>query len=196
MIWGEPMKRRLWELGIALLAGAAFCGYRYFKNRKAKKLCVGEADQVDGGVRNVQNPGAPKTIQSTEISAFHCVFSLYAMVDPGNLENRVYKLDAVLENGIVKGCLRWYDRIESEQTAFEAQPEFLEKLQQIVTRHALARNNGYVHTVSGLPDMYGAMLDVSYCSGESIYADDNQECFLSMEAMEEMVVLFREYAQQ
>jgi len=38
--------------------------------------------------------------------------------------------------------------------------------------------------------MYGAKLDIQYASGESIYAYDNQDCFIPLEAMQELVELF------
>jgi len=123
-------------------------------------------------------------------------FFLYAVVDPGSLGSRVYSLDAVLDNSIVKGSMNWYDRTDSDHFVFDATPVFLEKLQQAVAKHNLAQHNGYVYTVSGLPDMYGAKLDIVYQSGEAIYANDNQDCFLSMEAMEDLVKVFREYARR
>jgi len=190
------MRRLSWCIGIALLACAAYGGYRIFQNKK-KWFCSGNTVEVDGGViHNCKNSTAPKAIRSTEITEFHCVFSLYAVVDPGSLGSRVYSLDAVLDNSIVKGSMNWYDRTDSDHFVFDATPVFLEKLQQAVAKHNLAQHNGYVYTVSGLPDMYGAKLDIVYQSGEAIYANDNQDCFLSMEAMEDLVKVFREYARR
>ena len=56
--------------------------------------------------------------------------------------------------------------------------------------YEFAQHNGYSHKISGLPDMYGATLDIKYASGESIYAYDNQDCFIPFEAMKELVELF------
>lgn len=44
--------------------------------------------------------------------------------------------------------------------------------------------------------MYGAKLDIKYASGESIYAHDNQDCFISLDAMNELVELFSSYAME
>ena len=64
------------------------------------------------------------------------------------------------------------------------------KLQDVVSKYNLAKHNGYTHHVSGLPDMYGEQIDIKYASGESIYAHDNQDGFLPMDAMVELIELF------
>ena len=38
--------------------------------------------------------------------------------------------------------------------------------------------------------MYGAKIDIKYASGESIYAYDNQDCFISIDAINELVEIF------
>ena len=60
----------------------------------------------------------------------------------------------------------------------------------IVSKYDFAQYNGYSSRVSGLPAMYGAKLDIRYKSDESIYAYDNQNCFISLDAIKEMVSLF------
>lgn len=146
---------------------------------------------IEGGVvHNYCDANAPRKIESTELIRFHCVFSLLSLVDTGFLGNRVYTLDAYLENGIVKGYLNWHCGGEGEKTTFETELSFMNKLHKIVDEYDLAKHNGYVRTVSGLPEMYGAKLDIGYAGGEYIYAHNNQDCFLSMEMMEETVKLF------
>ena len=66
-------------------------------------------------------------------------------------------------------------------------------LQEIVSKYDFAQYNGYISKVSGLPHMYGAKLDIKYASGERIYAHDNQDCFISLDAMNELVELFSSY---
>ena len=44
--------------------------------------------------------------------------------------------------------------------------------------------------MAGIPNEYGAQLKVQYASGESIYANDNQDNFLTLEAMNELLKLF------
>lgn len=63
-------------------------------------------------------------------------------------------------------------------------------LQELVSKYNFAQYNGYISKVSGLPDMYGAKLDINYASGESIYAYNNQDCFIPFEAIEELIELF------
>lgn len=63
-------------------------------------------------------------------------------------------------------------------------------LQKVVAEYDLAQYNGYSYRVSGLPEGYGACLEVEYASGEHIYASDNQSCFLSIDAMEALEALF------
>ena len=65
-------------------------------------------------------------------------------------------------------------------------------LQEIVSKYNFAQYNGYISKVSGLPDMYGAKIDIKYASGESIYAHDNQDWFIPFEAIEELVRIFEE----
>ena len=154
-------------------------------------------EAIDGGViHNYHNVNAPRKIESTELIKFHCVFSLLDLAEPSFLGNRVYRLDAELENQTVKGCLDWYCNGDGEKTSFEADPSFMNKLQAIVAKYNLAQHNGYTYTVNGLPDMYGAKLDIQYKNGEYIYAHNNEDCFLSMEMMEESVKLFIEFCKK
>ena len=64
------------------------------------------------------------------------------------------------------------------------------RLQEIVAYHDFAQYNGYSHTVSGLPDMYGERIDIVYASGERIYVHDNQSGFLGREAQKKLIALF------
>ena len=73
---------------------------------------------------------------------------------------------------------------------FTADTSFMTSLQELVSKYNFAQYNGYISKVSGLPDMYGAKLDINYASGESIYAHDNQDCFIPFEAIEEFVSFF------
>ncbi len=147
----------------------------------------------DGIIYENHCEDARRKIESNELIKFHCVFSLLALAEPSLLGNRVYRLDAVLEKGVVKCCVDWHCEGDGEKTNFEAEPLFMNKLQEIVARYDLAKYNGYTRTVSGLPDMYGSKLDIIYESGEYIYAHDNEDCFLPMEMMEESVELFMEF---
>lgn len=153
---------------------------------------VRSTDCVDGGVVH-SNDGAdsPKVIESTEITEFHCTFSLYAVAEPGKLGNGKYTCSAILQNGAVSCCIKWQERTgEGGERIFTADSSFMTRLQELVDAHAFAQHNGCSHSVSGLPDMYGAKLNICYASGESIYTYDNQHNFLEQKAMEDLFTLF------
>ena len=157
--------------------------------------CGRNTDNIDGGVKTYNSgENSPKVIASTEIVSFKCEFSLIAVVseEENELGGRIYTLDAKAENGTVKCKIDWYGRESSgAPKEFTADALFMMRLWKIVSKYDFAQHNGYVSKVSGLPHMYGAKLDILYASGESIYAYDNQDCFIPLEAMRELVELFR-----
>lgn len=151
-------------------------------------------DNIDGGVVT-RNSGedSPKVIESTDIISFNCELSFIATVfdEENELEGKVYKMSAALEDDKVKAKIDWHDRSgNGDKAVFEADVSFMSKLQEIVSKYNLAQHNGYSHRVSGLPDMYGECIDIKYASGESIYASDNQSGFLKAEAAMELINLF------
>ena len=151
-------------------------------------------DDIDGGVVT-RNSGedSPKVIESTDIISFNCELSFIATVfdEENELEGKVYKMSAAVEDGTVKAKIDWHDRSgNGDKAEFEADVSFMSKLQEIVSKYDLAKHNGYTHHVSGLPDMYGDYIDIKYASGESIYASDNQSGFLKAEAAMELINLF------
>lgn len=96
-----------------------------------------------------------------------------------------------MDKGNVKCKVDWYGRESSSvPREFTADIAFMKKLQVIVEKYDFAQHNGYKCVVSGLPHMYGAKIDIKYGSGESIYAYDNQHCFISLDAIKELVELF------
>ena len=147
----------------------------------------------DGGIVKKVNVNAPKIINSTQIMIFECKFSTLAFLDlDADIGNRVYILEARLENEFVNGRYRHRSRFENNvDVKFKAEQSFMERLQRIIEEHNLAKNNGVCVKVNGLPDMYGAKLRVDYASGERIYTSNNQDNFLSVSAMEAMLRLFR-----
>ena len=148
-------------------------------------------DCIDGGVVKRHDDDMPKVIESTEIVSFHCEISLFAACETDGLGHRVYKLDAVRETDGVLVKYDWYDRQGgSDKAEYTTDADFMVRLQKIVSEYDFAQHNGYYHTVSGLPAMYGEKLDIVYASDESIYACDNQSRFLSLEAERALVELF------
>ena len=153
------------------------------------------ADAEDGGVVNSQSgDDAPKEIGSTEISRFRCESSQIAVADPGELGNYVYTFEAERKDGTVFCTWERYGRGPEggEKHSFETDGAFLDALQKIVAGYDLAQYNGFYHSVSGLPGMYGDFLSIEYASGETIYAKDNQDSFLPPEAVYDFLVLFGE----
>ena len=143
---------------------------------------------MDGGVTDHSDRNAPKSMESTQIISFDCRFSTLDIAEPGELGNHVYQLHAKWENGAVQGMYRVRDTGETH--SFRVSQTFLDEVQILVARYSLAQYNGHNCTVAGLPDEYGAKLDVRYASRESIYANDNQDNFLSWEVMKELFNLF------
>ena len=148
---------------------------------------------ADGGIVKTVNADAPKIINSTQIMIFECKFSTLAFLDlDADIGNRVYILEARIENEFVNGRYRHRSRFENNvDVKFKAEQSFMERLQRIIEEHNLAKNNGVCVEVKGLPDMYGAKLRVDYASGERIYTSNNQDNFLSVSAMKAMLRLFR-----
>ena len=143
---------------------------------------------IDGGVTDNSDLNAPKSIESTQIISFDCRFSTMDVDEPGELGNHIYFLQARLENGGVKGMYQVRDT--GEEHSFRASQNFLREVQTLVAIYDLAQHNGHAYTVTGLPNEYGAQLNVQYASCESIYAKDNQDNFLTLEAMNELLKLF------
>ena len=177
------MSRILISIILLMSMGFSGCG-----------LPARETDDIDGGVKTYNSgEDSPKVIESTEIISFNCEFSLLAAIldEESELDGRVYTLNAVCENEAVTCKIKWYDRFgDGEEYEFTADASFMKELQAIVEKYDFAQHNGYESVVSGLPHMYGAMLNIQYASGETIYASDNQNCFLSLEAMEDLTHLF------
>lgn len=174
-------------LGCALAAAAVGGGI----GAVYKKSCEKNTDHIDGGVVKRYWADAPKVIESQEIASFHCEISLIAACDVDEIGHRVYKLDAAVKDGEVLVTYDWRDRGgERDRAEYRADADFMVHLQEIVSTYDFAGHNGYYHTVSGLPDMYGQSLDIVYASGERIYVHDNQNGFLPYEAEKALVFLF------
>jgi len=157
---------------------------------------TGDTDVIDGGVRDNSNYDAPKTIISTEPVAFTCTFStlthLYEDEEDPMPPPGVYTLSATLEGNSVTGSYDYYlPGEESRQESFTADAAFMAELQDIISRYDLPQYNGTSIFVSGLPEMFGAELQISYASGETVSASDNQYNFLSDDAICALEELFR-----
>lgn len=174
-------------LGAALAAAAIAGGIAAVCRRRPEET----SDDMDGGVVKRYWADAPKVIDSTEIVTFHCKISLLAVCDVDDLGHRVYTLDAALRDGEVLVKYDWYERNGgSDKAEYASDADFMVRLQEIVATYNFAQHNGYYHTVSGLPAMYGESLDIVYESGERITVHDNQSGFLPIEAVRALIKLF------
>lgn len=173
-------------LGTAFAVAVAAGGIATICRRPSHKN-----DDMDGGVVKRYWADAPKVIDSTEIVTFHCKISLLAVCDVDDLGHRVYTLDAALRDGEVLVKYDWYERNGgSDKAEYTSDADFMVRLQEIVATYNFAQHNGYYHTVSGLPAMYGESLDIVYDSGERITVHDNQSGFLPQEATRALIMLF------
>ena len=181
------MKWLYLSLGVAVAAAVIAGGISVFRRR----ISVQNDDDIDGGVVKRYWSDAPKVIASNEITEFHSVISLISAYHADEVGHRVYRLDAVIENNAVLVRYDWYDRQgNSDRAEYKTDADFMIRLQEIVSAYDFAQYNGYYHSVSGLPDMYGETLDVVYASGERLHVYDNQSGFLPYEAIIELVMLF------
>lgn len=143
-----------------------------------------------GQVTDNTDPNAPKTVSSTEITQFYCYFSTTTMAEPGTLGNSRFTMSAKKDGDTVTGSLQ-IDGMREFSREFAADASFMEELQSVgYEMFEMAQYNGISHHVAGLPEDFGATLDVQYASGESIYAADNQDNFLSFGLMSALVDLF------
>lgn len=145
-------------------------------------------DEEDGGVRHYVDTNAPKEIESTQIVSFACEFSTLNLATDLPVAGCIYTLEATETEGSYE--IRTREGICDERS-FAPEPGFLVMLQKIVSEYDFAQHNGQFYSVSGLPPGYGMELNIQYASGESILMSDNQSCFLSVEAMEKLIALFR-----
>ncbi len=144
-------------------------------------------DDIDGGVRKRCDCNAPKIISCTKIAVFECVFSTLSLIDDEEPERSVFTLKARVENGIVSASYK----SRNEEFAFSASLFFMDELQSVISEYNFAQFNGITYHVSGLPDMFGATVSVEYESGERIYSANNQDCFITSEAIKKLLKLFK-----
>lgn len=164
---------------------------QFFLKRK-KRIATDEDIEIDGGVTKETVTNAPKHIKSTLIIRVTIEMSTVADGEENEYSGYVYNLNAALENGAVKGCYKCRDRYGSAvEQRFRASVKFMSDLYRIVNEYDLARYNGERCFVAGLPDNYGATIDIMFASGERLYASDNETNFIPGNAVKEIVKLFQ-----
>ena len=151
-----------------------------------------DGEIIDGNTIASHETTSP--ISSQDISSFHGKFSTMNYGGE-NDEPWLYIVSACLEDGVVKGSYQeYYMDYSPDAVEFEAAPSFLTTLQTLVVKYDLTQYNGYSKQVEGLPEFYGDALKISYQSGESMYAFNNQDNVLPYSAAMDIVKLFRSYA--
>jgi len=149
-----------------------------------------DTDCIDGGVRHYVDENLPKKIQSAEITYFSCKFSsMDRSMQDTPIAGQVFTLIATADSCTCKIRDR---EMQTVSETFTPDQDFMRRLQELVVRYDMAQKNGQYYSVSGLPPDFGIDLEVRYASGERIRIYDNQSCFLSNAAMEELTALFQQ----
>lgn len=140
-----------------------------------------------GGTVEYADPAAPKTIESTEITSFSFYASMLSILNDGSfpsLTEPCYEFSAERDGDAVT--------ITRNGETLQKDASFMAQLQAVIEKHNFAQYNGEYHQTYGLPDDFGATINVKYASGEKIYAMNNQTMFLPTEAVVDLVALFCE----
>lgn len=147
-----------------------------------------EEPLAPGGSSDYVDPDAPTEIASDEIASFSAYVSLrFELEQHPEVRDWYYaRLEAERDGGQVR-C-----RLENAtgEREFTRDASFLTALQEIVARHNFAGRNGVYHYTYGLPDDFGATVEIEYASGEQIRFSDNQSMDLPLEAVSELLELF------
>ena len=130
--------------------------------------------------------GYAKDIKSNEITFFHYQAPTF------NVE--VKKEDNHLHIKSSGGNSQRRDGTRFILDYYSTNLSFLIKLNDLITKYALFKNNGYINHVNGLPAGFGGTLSVHYASNEKIYINDNQDSIMSDETEQDIYNLFHEEA--
>ncbi|WP_408070563.1 hypothetical protein [Butyrivibrio sp. JL13D10] len=153
-------------------------------------LSSGIEDTDDGYTVNNSNKDASKKIKSSKITSFFCNFSTLYDEDTMTLGKKQWKLRADFDGKTVKGSYAAFDSDSEDERRFEADEKFMGDLLDIILQYDIASYNGIDTETQGISDEYGATLGVMFESGENIYASNNEENFIPIEAEEAFVQLF------
>ena len=153
-----------------------------------KKLKGGEVmPEVDGGVvKDGRIPGYEEVIKSKEIVKFEYY-------------NGEFSVSCELKDNVLNVKSKGGNRSQRDGTYFildynAKDNTLLDKLQSIIDKYNLSKNNGYTHEVAGLPEGCGDRISVRYKSGENIWKSNNQAPTMSEEATKEIYNAFHECA--
>ncbi len=188
------MKKIIVLLGLTSSLVLLKCAFHKRNKHKVHKLKKDDIAIIDGGTRRIDTK-APKQINSKLIISFSVEMSTFADIDLKEYSGNVYNLNAVLRNGAVIAnykCRSRYGNVFSK--SFRQSVSFMRSLYQIVSEYDFAKYNGESCFVDGLPDNYGASVEIMFDSGERIYSSDNQSNFIPNDAVIKLVDLFESKA--
>ena len=149
-------------------------------------MCTVNMDACCGAKHESWDKDAPKTIQSDELIKFSYAdrkISCFCELTDGELYVRASGGNSSRRDG-TKFCVRY-----RSCTKF-----LLEKLNNIIKSHELARGNGYHCTVDGLPGGCGDYISAEYKSGETLSMNSNQMPTVGSPAADEIYDAFHEDA--
>ena len=179
-------KKNVWFLAIiipiVLVIGGVIVGLHIAKNRES------EEDVIDGGVvKNGRLKGYSETIKSEDIVYFN--YSSYyfsGLCEKKNKELHI-KVSGFINNDINKSFKKEF---------IVKNDSFLDKLEAIIKKYNISKNNGYEYEIAGLSPEYGDSISVEYKSGEKIWKTDNQENTISEEAFKEIYDAFYDLSKE
>ena len=175
--------------GIAVVAAALLYAYGRRRARNTRDT-VREADVIDGGVRHRTDEDAPRVIVSENITSFELETSHFSIAD--GEDGGHYSMKAELCGDFAETKFSRRERNgKALSCEYTRDADFMKKLYGIVKRYDFAQYNGKYYHVSGLPDMYGSEICVTFDSGESIRSRNNQTPFIPVEAVRELSDLFK-----
>lgn len=119
---------------------------------------------LPGGVLNRTDPGAPKVINSKEISAFYTRFYLATRWTDVEQEKHMFEFRVQPDENGVLTASEYISGIR-----FPADQKLLTALQRVIEQEKLAGQNGLYRLTAGLPPEYQECnLKVNYASGETL----------------------------
>ena len=152
------------------------------------------SEDICGGKVEQRMEGYDEVINSSNITSFSYVcgdycnhnnfgFSLYCKIEDN-------KLCVTSCGGNYRNRDGTYFRLKYYLDDFS----FLKRLNDLIVKKELSRNNGYTYYGYGLPAGLGDTLNVEYDSGEKLYKSSNQGPIISDDARSAIYDLFHELA--
>ncbi len=141
----------------------------------------------DGGVvKDIILDGYSEKINSKDIIFFEYKGEFYA---------RCELVDGVLHINNKGGNSSLRDGTYFKLDYDTSNKELLNKLQEIVEKYQISKNNGHEYEVAGLPAGLGDSISIVYASDEKIWKSSNQNLTIREDAKNAIYEAFHDYAQ-